>query len=142
MLEFENIAKVKLDFMNEEHEVAFKDANALEKLVNSARDDRMLVESQINDRLAKMLADTKRHFARENEIMDQYSFPATVHHQAEHERVLAWMEEELEAWAADGDLDRLQRFACQQFPQWLVNHIVTMDTATASYINSHGGDAL
>ena len=38
---------------------------------------------------------------------------------------------------------RLEQYIGEEFPNWLVNHIVTMDTGvTASYIAHHGGGDL
>lgn len=139
MLNFDNFVKVDLDFMNSEHEIAFNDANELERLLVVARKDVTLVCDQINTCLAAMLADTERHFAHENRSMDEHDFPAKVRHQTEHQRVLDWMREEIGIWSEQGDLQRLEKFGCEDFPRWLVNHIVTMDTVTASFINSRGG---
>ena len=55
------------------------------------------------------------------------------------------MNAEYKYWQTEHNLDavdRLEHYIAEGFPKWLVNHIVTMDTVTASYIARHGGSAL
>lgn len=77
--------------------------------------------------------------------MEEYQFPARLKHQQAHHQFLESFNAEHEHWRSSRDLaavERLEHYIAEDFSQWLVNHIVTMDTVTASYIARHGGSAL
>ena len=77
--------------------------------------------------------------------MEEYQFPAREQHRHEHQQFLRNMNIECRLWQSDHNLaaaGRLERYVEEDFPHWLVNHIVTVDTVTASYIARHGGRSL
>ncbi len=145
MTDFDCTPQVDLEFMNAEHRKAFDDANEIKQLLGMAKKDLKLVEKDIDKRLKKLLADTVNHFHLEEKCMEEYQFPAREKHQQEHQRVLAWMVDEHSRWQSQPSVEamlRLEHYVGEEFPQWLVNHIVTMDTVTASYIARNGGGFL
>lgn len=145
MTDFDCTPKVDLEFMNAEHRKAFEDADQIKSLLQSAKTDIGLVEKPLNSCLEQFLRDTVNHFQLEEKYMEEYQFPARKNHQQEHQLVLERMNDHCDYWRSKRNLDaiiRLEQFVSEEFPQWLVNHIVTMDTATASYIARHGGGSL
>ena len=138
MIDFNQVPKVALDFMNDDHEEATKITNALQTLVGAA-DNGELNPQGINDTLQELLDHCKEHFAREEAQMRQIDFPPYPIHQGEHQRVLEEMEEQLLAWQKDEDLERLKQYVDQALPEWFIGHIETMDTMTAMYIAQMGG---
>ena len=165
MIDFECTPKVDLVFMNREHRKAFDDANALaglldtflERLLDGAfeseaepEDEPEIKTSQpdsakIEQLLQVLLLDTVTHFELEQQCMEQYGFPARGEHNKEHQRVLKWMAKQHGLWSCDCTVEtitHLRTYASEQFPNWLLNHIVTMDTVMASYVHRHGGTCL
>jgi hemerythrin len=114
-------------------------------LLQSAKKDRELVEKKLNSCLEQLLSDTINHFQLEEKYMEEYQFPARKKHQQEHNRVLVRMTDQCDYWQSQHNLKatlQLEQYISEEFPQWLVNHIVTMDTVIASYIARHGGKSL
>ncbi|MDG1818667.1 MAG: hemerythrin family protein [Porticoccaceae bacterium] len=145
MTDFDCTPQVDLEFMNAEHRKAFDDANQIKRLLEIGKTDLSLVEKRIDRCLDKLLADTENHFYLEEKYMEQYQFPAREKHRLEHHQFLRAMNIECRLWQSTHNLaaaERLERYIDKDFPQWLVNHIVTMDTVTATYIARHGGSAL
>jgi hemerythrin-like metal-binding protein len=165
MVDFERTPQVDLAFMNREHRKAFDDANALtgllDKLLKRLLDGGLesLGEqkgeaemktslphsAKIEQLLQVLLLDTVTHFELEEQCMEQYGFPARGEHNKEHQRVLKWMAEQQGLLTSDCNVEtisHLRSYAADQFPNWLLNHIVTMDTVMASYVHRHGGTSL
>tara|TARA_B110000967_G_C18858625_1_gene548633 strand:- start:9 stop:446 length:438 start_codon:yes stop_codon:yes gene_type:complete len=145
MTDFDCTPQVDLEFMNVEYRKAFDDANEIKCLLEIAKTDLSSVEKSIDQCLDKLLADTVNHFHLEEKYMDEYQFPAREQHRHEHQQFLRNMNIECRLWQSDHNLaaaGRLERYVEEDFPHWLVNHIVTVDTVTASYIARHGGRSL
>lgn len=81
------------------------------------------------------------HFAREEEAMRASRFPPYPIHKEEHERVLGWLEQLLSRVAArapkNGIVDEIEK----AIPEWLVQHVLSMDTVTAGWIAARGAAA-
>lgn len=145
MTDFECTPQVDLEFMNAEHRKAFDDANDIKRLLQAARTDLGSIEKNIDRKLDKLLVDTINHFQKEEEVMEEFGFPARVKHRQEHQQFLRSMNAERRHWRSGHNLEaaaRLEQYVSEEFPNWLVNHIVTIDTVTASYIAHHGGSEL
>ena len=145
MTDFECTPQVDLEFMNTEHRKSYDDANEIKRLLVAARTDLGSIEKKIDRRLDKLLVDTINHFQKEEEVMKEFSFPARVKHRQEHQQFLRGMNAERRHWRSRHNPEaalRLEKYISEEFPNWLVNHIVTMDTVTASYIAHHGGGDL
>lgn len=145
MIDFDCTPQVDLEFMNTEHRKAFDDANEIKRLLVIAKTDLKSVENSIDLHLDRLLADTLNHFYLEEKYMDKYQFPARARHQQAHQQFLQEMKAEYNHWQCEHNLaaaQRLEHYIGEDFPQSLVNHIVTMDTVAASYIARHGGSGL
>ena len=79
---------------------------------------------------------TVEHFDQENRWMELIGFPGC--HKAEHDRVLAVCRD-VRKRMERGDT-ALGRQLIQELPVWFDNHVATMDSALASYIQSIGFD--
>ena len=145
MTDFECTPHVDLEFMNAEHRKAFVDADDIKRLLQAARADLDSIEKNIDRKLDKLLVGTISHFQKEEEVMKEFSFPARVKHRQEHQQFLRGLNAECRHWRSKHNLEaveRLEHYVGEEFPNWLVNHIVTLDTVTASYIAHHGGNQL
>ena len=82
------------------------------------------------------IAHTVEHFDQENRWMALIGFPGC--HKAEHDRVLAVCNDVRKRMAL-GDT-ALGRQLLQELPIWFDNHVATMDSALAAYIEAVGFD--
>jgi len=133
-IDIQNIPQVALGFMNSDHKAFVDIFNTLADLLAQSSRER----HEVSALLEQLLEHSREHFAREEQQMIQFSFPAYSCHKSEHEQVLVEMEKELDAWRAAGDVQWLNDYL-EQLPEWLAGHIASMDTVTANYISQMGG---
>lgn len=129
LINFALTPRVALDFMNQDHESFAALANQLSQALLVADVDAKTIE----DLLSQLLLHCQEHFGREQEQMEQYNFPPYPVHKAEHDQVLAGMEQALNHWRESADIDQLNAYLAE-LPKWFDNHIATMDTVTANFI--------
>jgi hemerythrin len=91
----------------------------------------------ILERLAILAVRTREHFLHEESVMRESGFPAYLVHKAEHDRVLAEMDAEAQAFRKGGDVVRLNRYLLDVVPRWFVAHTTTMDVVTAQFVAEH-----
>lgn len=133
MFDHHNIPKVDMDFMNRDHQEALEITNRLEALLNL--DDPLSVAERIDVLMQELVEHHRCHFDHENRQMEASHFPAHALHLAEHRRVLGDMESEYQRWHTERDVARLQDYLSRRFPCWLMNHLVTRDTVSATYMS-------
>lgn len=133
MLDHHNIPKVDLSFLNRDHQEALDISNHLEILLSegSPLDHAEKIEREF----VKLLDHHIVHFEHEDREMEKYGFPAYEVHVAEHRHVLEDMGKELGYWRSHRDVARLKDYLLTEFPHWLMNHLVNMDTVSATYIS-------
>jgi len=93
----------------------------------------------ISNTLNDWVEHTRRHFEGENQLMQQYGFPAWDMHEKEHERVLALLEEHQRQWLEKRRVEALADFVFEVWPSWFNHHLNTMDWVTAHFITGQGG---
>lgn len=86
----------------------------------------------------ELIEHTRKHFANEERLMQQYGFMAYAIHKSEHERVLALAIDALEQYKTTGSLEPIELFVQKTIPGWLYNHIATMDAMTAMFLAQNG----
>lgn len=128
MLDFSSLNKVEQDFMNRDHKEAVDLLNALQ----GALDDEIL--SEVVLALKALISHCQAHFEREEISMRKYSFPPYVVHKQEHDRVLMDLNMIAEQLKNHGDINKIRRYATQEFPAWFVQHLSTMDKMTAQFL--------
>ena len=133
MIDFNDVPKVELDFMNHDHEEATNLVNQLQSLIEAAESGEDKTE-EITQALKALYKHNEEHFAREEEQMQKFNFPPFPVHQGEHQRVLEVMQEEIEAWQAGQNIARLKSYIVDTLPRWFISHIESMDTVTAMFI--------
>jgi hemerythrin-like metal-binding protein len=77
---------------------------------------------------------TEQHFERENQLMAQSAFPASVDHKGEHLRVLGEFKQ-FKSRVDKGLVAFGRSFVRDRLPQWFALHVTTMDIALAMHIN-------
>ena len=80
----------------------------------------------------------EHHFSREERLMEEYGFPPYPIHRSEHDRMRALVARLCDGWRTAEGRAALQRFVEREFPDWLTQHVETMDTVTAQFLAMHG----
>ncbi len=134
-----SIPRVALESMNQTHreEVGMVQRLA-DLLVQGISGD--MDETAISALIQAWIEHTREHFARENRLMEQYSFPAYPVHRGEHERVLSLLEALQQAWQNQYFPEPLAEFLCNDWPAWFDNHVKTMDQVTAAFLQRVAND--
>ncbi|WP_417224288.1 bacteriohemerythrin [Amphritea sp.] len=131
------IPTVGLEFMNHDHAEAAQQINQLDYLISQANEGDNTALSAIEPLLTEIYAHNQSHFAREEAQMVRVGFPAYECHKGEHERVLEEFRQLLVQWQDHADLTLLAAYLNDILCQWLIQHISTMDSVTAMFVNRH-----
>lgn len=78
---------------------------------------------------------TEQHFARENQLMQDYGFPAEDAHKGEHMRILGEFKQ-FQSKVDKGMVAFGRLFVREVLPQWFMLHTATMDNALAAYMRT------
>ena len=130
VLEATQIPQVAMDAMNTVHHEELMIVNDVSAAI--ANKDITKITQLCN----QWLEHTKAHFARENNLMETYNFPAFHCHHQEHLDALEGLESIINAWQEKANLDSMATYVRDTWPEWYINHISTMDTVTSAYIKS------
>lgn len=133
----ENIPSVSIDFMNQTHKEEVAIVNSLMEKIK-ARLSGEQNDTEISEQLKDWFEHTQAHFARENDLMQKTAFPATPVHSGEHEKALKLMQTVLEDWHQNKNVDRLHDYVFNQWANWFVAHVNSMDKVTAEYALMNG----
>lgn len=79
---------------------------------------------------------TRIHFRYEEELMQEHGYPSLEAHRAEHEKMVAKVEELLQAYRADED--RALQDALAFLKAWLINHINGTDQQYSEFLIARG----
>lgn len=127
---------VAVDFMNSDHHEAVDLMNVLEAHLDV--DEGSVDAPAVETALRAFLDHTREHFGREEQEMQRTRFPVYAVHKGEHDSVLEDMEGVYGTWVEGQDAQKLLTWVRGPLPEWLVEHIQTMDTITAQFIASAG----
>ena len=133
MIDFDLVPKVAVDEMNCVHGEEVALLNTLE-LQLDAQDTEAIEKT-----LDSMLEHTRGHFANEERLMQEVRFPPYMIHKSEHTRALNEMDNVIMDWRTRKDDQLLRSYFLETIPQWLTQHIASMDTMTAQFICMHKG---
>jgi hemerythrin len=133
------IPRVDAPFMNRVHD---EEAELLERLkqqlaaVRAGEQELNALDPLVDELLTHMI----EHFEREERLMQQIGFPPYPMHKSAHDEVLEATRGVVDAWKKQPDAELLDSFFLQQLPQWLEQHIATMDFVTARFLVGSGID--
>ena len=136
MIEKESLPRVAYAMMNTVHEEEVELLQKLESVLSGNPFNVM----QVDEVLSELLVHTQEHFANEERLMREVSFPALMLHQGEHLRVLNEMKRIVSHWEQTRDPDVVREYFLGTMTEWLMVHITTMDTVTAQFIAMHKGE--
>jgi hemerythrin len=129
MIDFENVPRVAFEEMNAVHAEEVEQLNRIEALL-----DVNAPEGELSEALEAFFEHTRAHFANEERLMRDVGFPAFQMHKAEHDRALNEFQLVMMEWRNRKDDTVIRDYICGETPQWLHQHIATMDTVTANFI--------
>ncbi|MDD4880811.1 MAG: hemerythrin family protein [Gallionellaceae bacterium] len=129
-----DIPRLPVDFMNEDHDHAAEQLAAMRAAVPAFADD----HATLAQACRAFIDHNREHFAREEEAMQVTGFPPYTVHKGEHDRALAWLDGLADSIASGGaDIETVRGVIEHDIPAWFIQHIQTMDWATANWISSH-----
>jgi hemerythrin-like metal-binding protein len=92
-------------------------------------------DSDFPELYKQLYAMTEQHFERENQLMQDYAFPALTEHKAEHQRVLGEFKQ-FQSRINKGLVVFGRLFVTDRLPLWFKLHVATMDYAFVNHIQS------
>jgi hemerythrin len=128
------LPELPVAFMNVDH------AHAVEQWrdMRSALDEYPENPERLFAACEAFVAHNRAHFAREEEAMRASGFPPYPVHKEEHERVLDWLEQLLRQIAERAPKNDIVDEIEKAIPEWLVQHVLSMDTVTARWLADPG----
>lgn len=133
----EQIPAIAVPSMDATHHEEVEVVNEIGRLIKTGQAGNLDREA-LNAKLDEWVAHTRRHFARENRLMEEAGFAAYGVHSREHTQVLARLEQVCKDWQATGDLDALADYVLGHWPEWFRGHVASMDTMTAIFLSRQG----
>lgn len=137
LIDKERLPRVDLESMNEVHFEEVDIVNELSDLLDAYDDDESGLPV-LQAKFEELIEHTKGHFASEERLMIEGGFPPFPMHQGEHKRQLERLATVYSQWISTQDVDLLRSFVQRELPEWVMNHILTMDTITAQYLAASG----
>jgi hemerythrin len=126
-----------MDFMNEVHEEDREIINELFALILTYEDEETSINQEnINVKYKQWIQHTLEHFEGEEVKMRELNFPPYAMHKGEHDKALAQIESVFTQWNETQNIKILKTYFIEVMPNWLVHHIQTMDTVTASFFRT------
>lgn len=119
------------DMMNNDHK---EFVDIINKLIIMVNDENIEKEKNIDVYLEKLLSHTKQHFSKEEDLMVKYNFPPYMMHKREHDRILKILNDSIIHWKLNRDRKLIEKLVATVLPEWLIQHITTMDSITAQFL--------
>lgn len=134
LLDSKSIPQVAMAFMNETHQEDVDIINELYELILEYENEPNTESKKcLNVKYEEWILHTIEHFRAEEERMHSLGFPPYAMHKGEHDNALVKMDTHFRAWQNSQNIVALKAYVGVELPQWLSNHIATMDTVTAMF---------
>lgn len=130
MITQDQLPMVAMASMNDTHLEDIIIINKLSKAVENKDVD--LTSST----LAELVEHTIAHFSGEEEMMREKKFPPYPVHKGEHDRVLNELKSIEKGFNAQTDFLLISAYVDGSLIPWLINHIETLDTVTATFLET------
>eukprot|EP01155_Anaeramoeba_flamelloides_P032871 Anaeramoba_flamelloidesa95277_16.p1 GENE.a95277_16~~a95277_16.p1 ORF type:complete len:147 (+),score=7.14 a95277_16:8-448(+) len=137
LIDKNNLPLVAMDFMNDVHMEDVDIINELYDLVLKYEQNPLVENAQkIDTKYEEWFEHTVNHFKGEEIEMEQKGFPPFMVHKGEHDNALNVMDNIYKQWQTSRDITILKNYLGVTLPDWLTNHIQTMDTITAMFFKT------
>jgi len=124
----DELPMVAVSSMNDTH---LEETLLINKLEKAAKEGR---EEDVLKTLKELLEHTIIHFSKEEEMMEKTSFPAYPVHKSEHDRHINELHSIINYFEKNQDTQAILAYLEGNLKGWLLEHIKTMDTMTALYL--------
>jgi hemerythrin len=132
-----SIHQVAVDSMNAIHHEEADMLNDLDELMReheAGTTDNARLDAKLDEFLHHMTA----HFAAEETQMRAIQFPPYPIHKSEHDFQIGRARQLIDEWKQSRELGPLADYLRAELPQWLDQHIATMDRITAHFFAMNG----
>ncbi|MGE4510573.1 MAG: bacteriohemerythrin [Sulfurimonadaceae bacterium] len=137
LLDKDAMPLVAMDFMNATH---YEDVMIINKLYDALeayeKEQNEANAKSVEALYAEWFEHTIGHFQAEEVMMREKNFPPYPMHKGEHDRALHEMDEVFRHWNKTHDALALKNYLTRSLAPWLLHHIQTMDTVTASFFKT------
>jgi hemerythrin len=122
---------VGVQAMDDQHAILMDEMNELRRaLVRGAH------RGQADELLRKLIEFSRLHFRSEEQLLAQHGFPGLAGHRAEHQRLLAQLQEAVNR-LQHGQAVKMSDLLCF-LHDWFIDHVEGMDQQYGSWLNEHG----
>lgn len=125
------------DFMNDVH---YEDIEIINDLYESVllyeKEQTIENKNLVVIKYGNWFEHTVNHFQGEEEKMLELNFPPYLMHKGEHERCLDIMKDVIDNFIETENVNAIKKYLEEDLIEWLVVHIQTMDTITASFFKT------
>ena len=131
----EDLPLVDKQSMNETHYEDIDLINNLNDLIEEFEEnpsEELFIK--LDEQYSKWFEHTIKHFSGEEQMMQEKKFPAFAVHKQEHDNVLNAMKNIQEDLRKTKSAAGVKNFVQNGLVRWLINHIQTMDTVTARFL--------
>jgi hemerythrin-like metal-binding protein len=133
LIEWKSDLSVDHDSIDTEHQALIKVINDLYRSVRSAA-DKLVIEETFNE----MRRYTETHFANEERMMTEASYPELEKHRKQHHSFVRRLDEVFAEYQSGTDSAGVSLMSL--LAAWWTAHINTTDKALGQYLNVHSGD--
>ncbi len=132
-----SICPVEVESMNAIHHEEADMINELDELMQGLAGG-SVSDADLDAKLDEFLQHMTAHFRGEEVQMEAINFPPYPIHKNEHDYQIGKAGQVIEQWKQARDLEPLARYLREELPQWLDQHIATMDKVTAHFFAMNG----
>lgn len=129
-----------MEFQDNKHLLKNDEIDELHKefvqIYNSV--DTLSYSSFIN-KLRELKEHSKRHFAYEESLMDEFGYPTSREHKEEHQKVLHEMDFFINKSNTIIGKQMLKAYYTQKLPDWFDLHLISMDSDLTSFLRKCEG---
>lgn len=128
MANFDDVAKVDLDFMNNEHHAASEMMRVIKRDYNNNDVDAVIKGLLI------LQEHSIEHFLHEEQAMRAHFYPPYKVHKQEHDRALMELDIIIKQLINHKDLAKVKGYVLHAMSNWFLQHMATMDRMAAQFI--------
>jgi len=137
LIDKQDLPIVDMNFMNEVHIEDIEIINEIFRLILVCETTPNETNQQnIEIQYKKWFNHTVDHFQGEEIKMKELSFPPYEFHKGEHDKALAEMNAVFKQWQESKDIKILKIYFIEVLPNWLIQHIQSMDAVTATFFKT------
>ena len=132
-IQWDDSLSVNVELIDEQHKMLIQRIKDLSDAVNSSRG-----ATEIGKTLGFMIDYTEFHFSTEEKHMKELDYPGFDVHRKQHDEFKSTLNEMVMEFEEDGATAQLSEWVNQYLINWLVDHIKSIDTKRAAFLQDKG----